>query len=505
MDLAEAGDLTEIAARGWSTEKSVAVFQEVCKSVSFAHSHGVIHRDIKPHNVVMRSDGTPVLTDFDIADLLFAQTQSSTGTGHVAYAAPEELEPASRSRSPSATADVYSLGRLLYYLLLKEDLSPHADEVPRIDNLPSTVPDDYRHVIRKATMRAPEKRYQSVDELLADLVAGAGCVAVAESVSRARERHSEATTLAQRGLVFPAIRSLEEALSSLPKSHSEEFEEWNKHLEELRAANGDAEVAKRILLRPLTRVLGRRRMGIGLTILIGLGVLGWSLVNSSVFDRVASTEPGRALEVGSRSQNEQTPGSLADDAGAVGVLETATVAGVDEAPEVDALVDDSSPPEQQWATRCERQLGPDACMLAARVAASQGDDTATTEFYRRACEQGSGESCFQLGRAFAQASFGLSRNYSSARRYYERACELHSYPACAGLGGLFENGQGGDKNPALAFDYYARSCDGEHASGCDLLASAYRRGVGTDQSVIAARTAMMRAREIRSRSNDGAR
>jgi hypothetical protein len=160
-------------------------------------------------------------------------------------------------------------------------------------------------------------------------------------------------------------------------------------------------------------------------------------------------------------------------------------------------------PEQHWASRCERQPGADACMLAARAAASDGDHTATTEFYRRACEQGSGESCFQLGRAFSTAGFALPRDYSSAREYYQRACDLHSYPACAGLGGLLENGLGGAKDPASAFAFYMRSCDGDHASGCDLLASAYRRGVGTVRNTVSARTAEMRAREIRSRSGGG--
>jgi len=89
---------------------------------AFGDRRGVLHRDIKPANVVMDEDGEPVLTDFDIADLLFITRRTATGIGAVHYAAPEQLEgtiECAHTRRP--TYDIYSLGRMLHFLLLERD------------------------------------------------------------------------------------------------------------------------------------------------------------------------------------------------------------------------------------------------------------------------------------------------------------------------------------------------------------------------------------------------
>jgi predicted Ser/Thr protein kinase len=180
MDYVDGRDLINISRRGWSLAKKLEVFGEVCGAVDFAHEHGVLHRDIKPANIVMTSDGHPVLTDFDIADLLFIKTLSTQASGTVSYSAPEQLSGHSRK---DATGDVYSMGRLLHFLLIEGDPDFIFEKVPSLENLDSH-PEGLVRIVRKCTMRDPDDRYSSIAELVGDLheydskagIVGAGAI-----------------------------------------------------------------------------------------------------------------------------------------------------------------------------------------------------------------------------------------------------------------------------------------------------------------------------------------
>src|SRR5207249_83910 len=77
MEFIEGGDLTNLGHRGWDLAKKLQVFEAVCGAVAFAHQQGVVHRDVRPANVLIDSDGNPILTDFDISDPLFMHTMSA--------------------------------------------------------------------------------------------------------------------------------------------------------------------------------------------------------------------------------------------------------------------------------------------------------------------------------------------------------------------------------------------------------------------------------------------
>jgi serine/threonine protein kinase len=96
---------------------AISWIERLSDGLAHAHAHGVLHRDLSPRNVVLASDGSPVLVDFGLAKDASgaALTASQLGLGSPAYAAPEQLGAASGAGAPS---DVYGLTALLYFLLV---------------------------------------------------------------------------------------------------------------------------------------------------------------------------------------------------------------------------------------------------------------------------------------------------------------------------------------------------------------------------------------------------
>ena len=109
-------------------ETALLLVAPICEALAHAHAVGIVHRDIKPGNVMIRADGTVKLMDFGIAQVLDAQGLTMTGTllGSPAHMSPEHIE----GRPLDARADVFSLGTLLYLAAVGElpfqGRNPHA-------------------------------------------------------------------------------------------------------------------------------------------------------------------------------------------------------------------------------------------------------------------------------------------------------------------------------------------------------------------------------------------
>ncbi len=117
MELLEGVDLAEAALAGRlpELENKLAVIVQLCKALAYAHQHGVIHRDIKPRNVILLGDGTAKVVDFGIARIegSTAVTQTNQLLGTLAYMAPEQFSGAASDHR----VDVWALGVILYELL----------------------------------------------------------------------------------------------------------------------------------------------------------------------------------------------------------------------------------------------------------------------------------------------------------------------------------------------------------------------------------------------------
>lgn len=165
-------------------EQAVGLIEKVCDAVEFAHEHGVLHRDLKPGNILLRADGEPLVADFGLAKLAgdsdgdMSLSISGNVVGTVENMAPEQAES---SKTVDARADVYSLGTILYQMctgrkhfqatgnFLADLQALHAHEPKRPRLLNSSIDPDLEVIILKCLRAVPDERYRSVSALLADL------------------------------------------------------------------------------------------------------------------------------------------------------------------------------------------------------------------------------------------------------------------------------------------------------------------------------------------------
>jgi len=164
-------------------EQALNVFLKVCDAVQFAHEHGVLHRDLKPGNILLREDGEPLVADFGLAKIESGEAGLSLSvSGHVVGTlenmAPEQAES---SKDVDERADLYSLGTILYQMLTghrhfeatgnivgdAQSLQNH--EPPRLRGFNPKLDTDLEIIVLKCLRNSPVQRYRSVAALKADL------------------------------------------------------------------------------------------------------------------------------------------------------------------------------------------------------------------------------------------------------------------------------------------------------------------------------------------------
>ncbi|HKO91779.1 MAG TPA: protein kinase, partial [Polyangiaceae bacterium] len=147
MSLVSGHDLTDIARRGWTMEKKMQVFSGVCEAVRFAHQRGILHGGLRPTNILYdEAAGCPVVTDFDSADVSTLEVTTAI------YAAPEQRQ----GRERLVESDIYSLGRLLQYLIT---------EAPPAGPALSVGEEALARIILTCTQAEPAQRYGDVEEI----------------------------------------------------------------------------------------------------------------------------------------------------------------------------------------------------------------------------------------------------------------------------------------------------------------------------------------------------
>ncbi len=157
-------------------EEAASFLSQIASALQYAHDHGVVHRDVKPSNILLRQDGYAYLVDFGLAKAMQgaeALTSAGAMVGTPEYMAPEQSNGLSDYRS-----DIYSLGIILYQMLTGQlpflAESPVAVSLKHIQSLPtppralnSAIPQNIEDVILKAMAKDPADRYQASRDLSA--------------------------------------------------------------------------------------------------------------------------------------------------------------------------------------------------------------------------------------------------------------------------------------------------------------------------------------------------
>ncbi len=185
MELLEGQDLADLAEkrpRGRVAPHDVVrLMIQACEGLGFAHSEGVVHRDVKPQNFFVQTDGVLKVMDFGIAKAQSSATISVTGVrlGTPRYMSPEQIEG---GKDVGPSADLYSLGVVMYELLtglppftgdtLVRLLLAHISEMPTPPReLVETLPLPVEKVVLRLLAKSPEHRYADCDECRAALEA----------------------------------------------------------------------------------------------------------------------------------------------------------------------------------------------------------------------------------------------------------------------------------------------------------------------------------------------
>ena len=159
-----------------SFKEATSIAIQVARGIEIAHSKEIIHRDIKPQNVIISTEGKVKVTDFGIARAISSNTISAEVMGSVHYASPEQA----RNGFVDGRSDIYSLGIVMYEMVtgrvpfdgdttvsvaiqhLQEEMVEPSVYAPEL-------PISYEKIVLKATQKNPDRRYQTIEELLADL------------------------------------------------------------------------------------------------------------------------------------------------------------------------------------------------------------------------------------------------------------------------------------------------------------------------------------------------
>ncbi|MGD0853702.1 MAG: Stk1 family PASTA domain-containing Ser/Thr kinase [Acidimicrobiales bacterium] len=182
MELVDGTSLADMlrGGRTLTASHSATLMAQVAAALGYAHRNGVVHRDVKPGNILIASDGQVKVTDFGIAQAMSVEDQlaeEGSVMGTATYFSPEQAEGA----PVDGRSDIYSLGVVLYEMLAGRPpfigdspvavSSQHVHgTVPPPAEFNSAIPADLQAIVMEALAKSPERRYQSAEDLRSDLM-----------------------------------------------------------------------------------------------------------------------------------------------------------------------------------------------------------------------------------------------------------------------------------------------------------------------------------------------
>jgi serine/threonine-protein kinase PpkA len=172
MEFLSEGTLAQQIERGLTLQRSLDIIKLIAEALAYAHKRGIIHRDIKPQNILFRQDGTPVLSDFGIAKIVDADTQLTAPgltIGSPVYMSPEQVT----GQKLDSRSDLYSLG-IVFYEMLTQKPPYRADDIISVAMMHCTQPvpqlpvgfSRIQPVLQKLLAKKPADRFQSAEQFI---------------------------------------------------------------------------------------------------------------------------------------------------------------------------------------------------------------------------------------------------------------------------------------------------------------------------------------------------
>jgi TPR repeat protein/serine/threonine protein kinase len=418
--------------RGFGLEEAdlKEIFLPILDGLRAVHEHGLLHRDIKPHNIYLRSDSSPMLIDFGSARVALGERSRSLVVVFTPGFAPYEQYSSRGNQGP--WTDIYGIGASLYYCMSGQVI-PDAND--RSFALLNHEPDPYRPIRSVVAGRYSERLLDAIDASLKFQVKSR-----LQTVQALESRWTE-KNFPEQDVHQDEVTRLAEAGTRLEATGPTIINRYTTIL---------STKLRTLVENPKRRFGSISGVLIACALLLGVGFL---LIDQA--DR-------EAKQIALRCEELAGPISPKDIRGS----------GVS----IDKIEPELAVPACQKAL----QLEPESAKyqtLTGQAFQAQKDNENALKYYRMAAQQNDAIAQNNLGR-MAENGQGVVKDPEQALSWYRKAAEQHHASAQYNLGRMYEKGEGVAKNYSTALFWYQKAAGQGHASAQDNLGRMYEKGKG---------------------------